>query len=188
VHARAPELARLRDKLCALSKHNWKLSSRWSPDRVIRLSHKNRPPHLRRALKDHTPPRPVYPVPPASPTVQSRPATALSVIAAARTVCVGGRTCITLYRVCLAPHVRPRCDSYRMSYDQKKMFAINILFSIRLYNNIIKKYVAYGRLKFWGGAITVNLPHHHRNGTAGFLRINVVMLILILGISIMVVL
>jgi len=90
----ARALARLRDKLCALSKHNWKLSSRWSPDRVIRLSHKNRPPHSLRALKDRTPPILFLPYP-ASPTV----VLLFSSSSRRRERYVGGRICIILHKL-----------------------------------------------------------------------------------------
>jgi len=130
---RVRALARLRDKLCALSKHNWKLSSRWSPDRVIRLSHKNRPPHLCRALKDRTPPRPADgPVPPASSTIQ-HPAAALSVVAAARTVYAYTRrrshVYYIVYRVCLA--TSSTSLQLIILWPENNAFALNILFSIR---------------------------------------------------------
>lgn len=54
---RAADKGRVRaqDKLYALSKHNWKLSSGWSPDRVVRLSRKNRTPlRVRERICIHT--------------------------------------------------------------------------------------------------------------------------------------
>jgi len=160
-------LARLRDKLCALSKHNWKLSSRWSPDRVIRLSHKNRPPHLRRALKDRTPPRPAdRPVPPATPTIQQPTSRRISLrhrggANGMRRRSHNNMYYIILYRVCLAARLAfLQLITTRHNYNNTvPENNVCILFSVRAVWCDIKKIDDNDRRKFCGGGpITVD-PH-----------------------------